>query len=129
MSLLDQWRGPQKSDLILTFLAVPTYFGYYLFSDQWIRGWIYYATTGFLVLYLARCFRPVTALGLLMKAFVVIEAGQQGVCGALTIGVRPPSGKDVCVQYVGEDGYRAALALALAGLIVGVMKWQNLRRQ
>lgn len=114
--------------MILATLAMPTYFGYYLFADQWVRGWIYYAATGFLVAYLAWCFRAASALGMLVRAWVILEAGQQGVCGALTIGARPPDGRDVCVQYVGEDGYRAVLALAVAGLIVGVMKWQNLRR-
>lgn len=129
MKLRDQWRGRGRPDLFLALLAVPTYFGYYLFTDPWVRGWIYYTATGFFVCYLAWCFRPASALGMLTKAWVILEAGQQGICGTLTIGAQPPSGRDVCVQYVGEDGYRAVLALAVAGLIVGVMKWQNLRRQ
>ena len=128
MNLRDQWRGPGRLDIILASLAAPTYFGYYWFTDPWVRGWIYYAATGVLVTYLAWCFRPATSLGALARAWVLLEAGQQGACGALTIGAKPPDGRDVCVQYVGEDGYRAVLALAVAGLIVGVTRWQNLRR-
>jgi len=89
---------------------------------------MYYAATGFLVAGLAWFYQPATSAGVLARAWVLLEALQQGACGAATVGARPPDGRDVCVKFIGEDGYRAALSLATAGLIVGVMKWQSRRR-
>ena len=123
----EAWRGLARPDTILAAVAAPTYFAYYAFSDPWVRGWLYYALTGFLMALLAWFYRPGSSLGALARARVILEAGQQGVCGTLTIGAKPPDGRDVCLQYVGEDGYRAVLALAVAALIVGVTKWQSRR--
>lgn len=120
----------RRQDILLSALAVTTYFGYYLLRDPWQRGWLYYAATGALVVVLALGWRPGGPLGALARAWVLIEAGQQAACGSLTLalGGGATGGRDVCVRYVGEDIYRAVLALTLAALIVGVQTWQSRQR-
>lgn len=130
MSGAGRWRTQHRPDFILAALAVSTYFGYYMLTDPWQRGWLYYASTGLLVAALAWWWRPASALGALARVWVLIESGQQAACGSATLatGGGSPDGRDVCVQYIGEDFYRAALALTLAALIVGMKTWQSLRR-
>ena len=125
------WRKRRRQrDTILSALALTTYFGYYLLRDPWQRGWLYYAATGALVAALAWWWQPGGPLGALARAWVLIESGQQAACGSLTLaaGGGAADGRDVCVRYVGEDIYRAVLALTLAALIVGVNTWQSRRR-
>lgn len=124
------WRTEQRPDLILAALAVSAYFGYYALHDTWQRLWLYYAATGALVFALAWWWRPAAVLGAVARVWVLVESGQQAVCGSATLaaGAAMPDGRDVCVQYVGEDFYRAALAITLAALIVGVTTWQSRRR-
>lgn len=111
--------------------ASAAYFGYYLLRDPWQRGWLYYAATGVLVWVLAWCWRPSGPLGAVVRVWVLIESGQQAACGSATlaVGQGAPDGRDVCVQYVGEDIYRAVLALTLAALIVGMTTWQSRQRR
>jgi len=124
------WRRAHRQDFILLALAAATYFGYYLLRDPWARGWLYYSATGVLVFALAWRWPPAGTAGALARAWVLIESSQQAACGSLTlaIGASPPDGRDACVPFVGEDSYRAALALTLAALIVGAKTWQSRRR-
>lgn len=125
-----QWRRPPQPDLTVSLLAATTYFGYYALTDPWQRGWLYYSATGALVLALAVYWPVSSALGEVVRLWVQIESGQQAVCGSLTLatGAPAPDGRDVCVQYLGADIYRAVLALCLAALLVGVKAWQSRQR-
>jgi hypothetical protein len=111
------WR-----DLTLAALAVTAYFGYYLLSDPWARGWFFYSMVGFLVAWLAWSYRWRRWWGQFACALLVIEGVQQGVCGLLT-SWGPHGGADVCMAVWGVDAYRIGASIALAGALVWGPRW------
>ncbi len=97
-------------------LVVATYFGYYRWSDPVERGNIYYAMCGALMVWVGLCCLKGWRLPTLACVLMMTEGAQQMVFGAVA-----PSqylGADLGPAFMGEDFYRVAGSLALAGAVV-----------
>ena len=104
-----------RDELVTLAIALAAYLGYYQ-APQGQEAWVYYIMGGVLAFRLAQLQRPKaeTRVGIFAYTFIMIESCQQAVCGSLHIGFRAT--KDVCVDLVGDDIYRAGASLSLAAL-------------
>lgn len=107
-------------DLITLGLAVAAYLGYYGFADSVNRAWANYVGTGALMAWMAWRERQPgprrsTGVGIFAATYIVIEAAQQAIFGALSWG-KLPTGKDLGVELLGEPVYTALTSLLLAGV-------------
>ncbi len=113
----------RSRDTITAALALPTYYGYYVFADSLLRGWVYYVCSAVLMAWLAWCYVPSWWVGRFAVVLILLESSQQAVCGSITGALRP-DGQDLCVGLVGETPYRIGLSLVLAAIITGAL-WQS----
>ena len=120
-------RAPTYGEIVTAALAGAAYLGYY-FVAKADQSWFYYTMCGFSAFRFAQLQRPKskTWLGVFTCTFVMIEAFQQGLCGAFHFGIRAK--KDICVDLVGEDVYRALASLSLATLWM-LLFYLNKRRR
>ena len=112
--------------LLATCLAA--YFGYYVFADSLMRGWVYYVSTGALAAVSGYGWRThaKTWAGAAASALMMSEGTQQALCGLATIGV-DLNGRDLCKRALGDDPYTVLASLVCAGLMV--IAWPILRPQ
>ena len=113
---------------ILLAACLAAYFGYYVFADSLVRGWVYYVATGVLAVVAGYGWRVMAAswAGVSASTLMMSEGAQQALCGLATIGV-DLNGRDLCKRALGDDLYTALASLALAGLMV--VLWPTLRPQ
>ena len=111
-------------DRILLAASLAAYFGYYVFADSMLRGWVYYVMTGGLAVVAGYGLRQSarTWPGLAGATLMVSEGAQQAVCGLATIGA-DLNGQDLCKRALGDDLYTAVASLVCAALLV--LLWPN----
>lgn len=111
---------------ILLSACLAAYFGYYVFADSLVRGWVYYVATGGLAAVAGYGWRVRSAswAGAAASSLMMSEGAQQALCGLATMGA-DLTGKDLCKRALGPDLYAALASLALAGLLVVI--WPILR--
>ena len=109
-------------------VCIAAYFGYYVFADSLMRGWVYYVATGGLAAVAGYGWRvrSVSWAGVAASSLMMSEGAQQALCGLATMGV-DLTGRDLCKRALGDDLYTALASLALAGLVV--VLWPTLRPQ
>ena len=108
--------------------CLAAYFGYYVFADSVMRGWVYYVATGALAAVAGYGWRAMaqTWAGIAAASLMMSEGSQQALCGLATIGV-DLNGRDLCKRALGDDIYTAMASLAMAGFVV--LLWPILRPQ
>lgn len=113
---------------VLLATCIAAYFGYYVFADSLMRGWVYYVATGALAAVAGYGWRvhAQTWYGAAATTVMMSEGAQQALCGLATIGV-DLSGRDLCKRALGDDLYTGLASLAMAGLMV--IAWPILRPQ
>lgn len=111
---------------ILLAACLSTYFGYYVFADSVMRGWVYYVASGGLAAIAGYGWRVKadTWAGAAAATLMMSEGAQQAACGLATIGV-DLNGRDLCKRALGDDIYTVAASLVIAGLMV--IAWPILR--
>ena len=99
--------------------CLAAYFGYYVFADSMLRGWVYYVATGALAAVAGYGWRmrAQTWAGTAAAALMMSEGAQQALCGLATIGV-DLTGRDLCKRALGDDLYTALASVALAGFVM-----------
>lgn len=99
--------------------SIAAYFGYYVFADSLLRGWVYYVATGAMAAVAGYGWRAhaQTWAGIAAASLMMSEGTQQALCGLATIGV-DLNGRDLCKRALGDDLYTALASLALAGFIL-----------
>ena len=99
--------------------CLAAYFGYYVFADSLLRGWVYYVATGALAAVAGYGWRTraQTRAGTAAAALMMSEGAQQALCGLATIGV-DLNGRDLCKRALGDDLYTAVASVALAGFVM-----------
>lgn len=104
---------------ILLSACLAAYFGYYVFADSLVRGWVYYVATGALAAVAGYGWRmrAVSWAGVTASSLMMSEGAQQALCGMATMGAGM-NGKDLCRRALGDDLYAALASLVCAGLIV-----------
>lgn len=116
-----------RYERMLLAACLAAYFGYYVFADPAIRGWVYYVAIGALTAVAGYGWRVRAAswAGVAASALMMSEGAQQALCGLATIGAAELNGKDLCRRALGGDLYAAAASLVCAGLLV--VLWPILR--
>lgn len=106
-------------DRILLSASLAAYFGYYVFADSLLRGWVYYVMTGGLAVVAGCGLRKASTSwpGLAGATLMVSEGAQQAACGLATIGV-DLDGRDLCKRALGEDLYTLTASLLCAALLM-----------
>lgn len=104
------------SPIITLGLAMAAYLGYYAFISSADKAWCAYVCTGLLLAWVGWRDRRQASSGLAMFAatYILIEASQVAVCGALAWGMRTAPQDDLCVAVGGGTLYAALTSLALA---------------
>lgn len=115
-----------RYELTLLLVCLAAYFGYYVFADSMLRGWVYYVATGALAAVAGYGWRTraQTWAGIAAASLMMSEGTQQALCGLATIGV-DLNGRDLCKRALGDDLYTALASLALAGFLM--LLWPILR--
>lgn len=113
------------SDLALLAATAFAFYGYYAWPPV-DRPDVYYIAGAVLVITLAVRLRAHVrgAAGQLACTVCLLEASQQGICGAARWGLQA-TGQDLCKEWLGPDWYRAAASLALAGAITWGLRWRR----
>lgn len=111
---------------VLLAACLAAYFGYYVFADSMLRGWVYYVATGAMAAVAGYGWRTRarTWAGIAATSLMMSEGTQQALCGLATIGV-DLNGRDLCKRALGDDLYTALASLALAGFLM--LLWPILR--
>lgn len=94
--------------------ASSAYLGYYMLPISQ-RPWAYYVATGFLTFVIAAQLKrwQNTSMGSFACVYVMLESGQQAVCGAFAWGAKT-GGQDVCKALGMGEIYPALAALLIA---------------
>ena len=106
-------------DRLLLVASLAAYFGYYVFADSMVRGWVYYVMTGGLAVVAGCGLRRSSASwpGLAGATLMVSEGAQQAACGLATMGA-DLTGRDLCKRALGDDLYTLAASLVCAALMM-----------
>ena len=115
-----------RYEIALLAASVAAYFGYYVFADSVMRGWVYYVGSGALAAVAGYGWRSRahTWAGIAAASLMMSEGAQQALCGLATIGV-DLNGRDLCKRALGDDLYTVLASLAVAGFVV--LLWPILR--
>lgn len=116
-----------RYEIALLVASVAAYFGYYVFADSLMRGWVYYVMTGGLAVVAGYGLRQTARnwIGVAGATLMMSEGAQQAACGLATIGL-DLNGRDVCKRALGDDLYTAVASLLCAALLV--LLWPSPQR-